>query len=269
MVVAERVIAGPLTFAVRLPEHLVDELPFTNPVGCGSRGLIHLSVTERESPIASKETSCSQSPGGKLTFFTPFYDGSVCWKERTGEIALSPVDSVLETQERRIYGALRLLFSLWCNHLGGMTLHGCSLGQRGKASIFLGRSGAGKTTLVQNSMPSLVLGDDLVAILPDENGVMEAWPTPFGGRERIPVTCHHPLPVERIGLLEHAKRTEMRQLSREDAVRGILGHMFQFDNSTRQRSQSLRLACELASRIPVCTARIRKYDSAFKEERTA
>ena len=265
MVVVHDVIAGPLTLRVQAPEHLMDDLPPLEPVGSGALATLHVSFTQSLEHAGTSGTVCSWDED-LCTFETPFYTGHVSFRSHEAVIRLAPTDEVLETQERRIYGSLRLLFSLWCREQGGLTLHGCSLEKSGRAYIFLGKSGVGKTTLVHSSAPCPVLGDDLVALLPDDTGKFKVWPNPFGGRERVPVSWHTPLSIARIGLLEQATVTRMEQTSREKAVRGILEHMFQFDHSTVQRNRSLALGCKIANDIPVEIARVRQFESPLGKE---
>lgn len=65
---------------------------------------------------------------------------------------------------------------------GGALLHAAGIASGGDALVFFGPSGAGKTTLSRLARDSgrEVLGDDLVALVPDHAGVRVA-PVPFGG----------------------------------------------------------------------------------------
>ncbi len=50
--------------------------------------------------------------------------------------------------------------------LGGILVHSCSVLRGDRAFLFVGESGAGKTTIARLSAPSLILSDEVSAILP-------------------------------------------------------------------------------------------------------
>lgn len=60
---------------------------------------------------------------------------------------------------------------------GGVVLHAAGVVVSGKAYLFLGRSGAGKTTISMKA-PGELLSDDTVVVVP-RNDRLEAWGTPF------------------------------------------------------------------------------------------
>ncbi len=61
---------------------------------------------------------------------------------------------------------LRIACSVLLAPLGGILVHSCSVLRGEKAFLFVGESGAGKTTIARLSAPSLILSDEVSAILP-------------------------------------------------------------------------------------------------------
>jgi len=176
---------------------------------------------------------------------TPFYRGYYQPGKSEAEIELAPVDATLETQHRRMYGALRCILSLHLTESGGAALHGCAVRGEEGAHVFLGKTGAGKTTLAGTATQENVLGDDLVAILPDETGQFQVFGTPFAGREGM--TSHHGrFSLNTLSLLTQSPQTRLEAIELSEAVRGILDHFFVFDESLQTRSRVLKTACRLA-----------------------
>jgi hypothetical protein len=67
-----------------------------------------------------------------------------------------------------IYGALYFTASLALPLLNGIVMHGIGINRQGAGLLFLGLSGAGKTTLAQLSDPTEVISDD--GIIVEHNG---------------------------------------------------------------------------------------------------
>ena len=242
----------------------MDDLPPLEPVGSGALATLHVSFTQSLEHAGTRGTVCSWDED-LCSFETPFYTGNVSFRSHEA-LFDSPQPMRCSKPRSADLRFATVAVSLWCREQGASRCTDARWEKSGRAYIFLGKSGVGKTTLVHSSAPCPVLGDDLVALLPDDTGKFKVWPNPFGGRERVPVSWHTPLSIARIGLLEQATVTRMEQTSREKAVRGILEHMFQFDHSTVQRNRSLALGCKIANDIPVEIARVRQFESPLGKE---
>jgi hypothetical protein len=77
----------------------------------------------------------------------------------------------------RLVVAYRLL------ELGGVLLHSAGLAWKGRALVFVGHSGAGKTTLSRLGLAAghTVLSDDMNALCPDDSRRLMAEKLPFAG----------------------------------------------------------------------------------------
>ncbi len=84
---------------------------------------------------------------------------------------------------------MRLGLGFLALHRGGMLLHTAGVVERGRAYLFFGHSGSGKTTSARLSAPRQVLNDDLVLLLPDPASGPSAWlacATPFTNPSQVP-----------------------------------------------------------------------------------
>lgn len=72
-----------------------------------------------------------------------------------------------------------VFLGIWTPNYGGLLIHAAAIEDRGRAYIFLGRSGSGKSTVARLSEGRRVLNDDIVGVLPDNKGNWLAYPTPF------------------------------------------------------------------------------------------
>jgi len=76
---------------------------------------------------------------------------------------------------------LRVACALYLAPLGGVLVHSCSIIREGRAYLFVGESGAGKSTIARLSAPSLILSDEVSAIAPAPEGGYRCHATPFWG----------------------------------------------------------------------------------------
>ena len=203
---------------------------------------IHVKVSAAPWP-AHHQTS---RKGNLFVIQTPFYRGTYTPGDGIANMELAPPDKHLETHERRLYGALRMLLSLYLLEQGGAALHGCALGAHGKAHAFLGKSGAGKTTLARMSSDKILLGDDLVAILPDEAGLLWVYGTPFSGREGMKSSMTR-LPLTTLSALFQGTETRIEKMDVPEAMKAVLAHLFIFDGSGKTRERALAISQRMIS----------------------
>jgi hypothetical protein len=112
---------------------------------------------------------------GLVRFTTPGYEGFINTQQGEGELWLScaqPVDEV------EYY--LRVACALLAFQSGGLLFHAAGIVRDGRAHVFFGHSGSGKTTVARLSSDAIVLNDDLLLLMPAESG--NGWrvhATPF------------------------------------------------------------------------------------------
>jgi hypothetical protein len=103
---------------------------------------------------------------------------SGAWRLALCDPGDEPVGRVLDNAARYLVARLAI-------ESGGLALHGAGLRRDGRAWIFAGPSGAGKTTAMGLSAPAESLGDDFAVVLPTGGG-WAAPALPFDNAEIAP-----------------------------------------------------------------------------------
>ncbi len=120
----------------------------------------------------------------------------ICCEEFIGHVDLSTKQGVISTSSdwpfESLASFLRSFYSAIIFHSGGLMLHSAGIVKDGKAYIFFGPSGIGKTTVVRNSSEHFILSDELVAIKCDQ-GQFGAYGTPYGKEDWNEATGPHPI----------------------------------------------------------------------------
>lgn len=117
----------------------------------------------------------------------------------------------------RVLAAYRIL------ERGGVILHCAGIARPAGAFLFLGRSGAGKTTVSRQGLErgSLVLSDDLNAVRPD-GAAVRVERLPFTGDLGAVATAPRSFPLRALFRLEKSEGDHLRPLSRAEAVACLL-----------------------------------------------
>jgi hypothetical protein len=138
----------------------------------------------------------------------PAFQAAALWTSEDGGAPGDRFPGIFENVLRAAV-AYRLL------DLGGLVVHAAGVADGGAAYLFLGRSGAGKTTLSRLSAAAgrTVLSDDLNALLPGADGPRVAK-LPFTGDVGDRRRGAPPLPLARLLRLEKAAADELRPLSK-------------------------------------------------------
>jgi len=145
---------------------------------------------------------------------------------------------------------LRILHSLMLAGEGGFLLHAASAIRDGKAFLFSGVSGAGKTT-ISRLAPSDVtlLTDEISYVRRDAHGYV-AWGTPFAGElARLGENCSAPLAA--LYFLNKGPENRMDPIPASDAVRLLLRNILFFAEDPDLVAHLFRSAFEFVERVPV------------------
>jgi hypothetical protein len=123
---------------------------------------------------------------------------------------------------------LRLATSVAVIQADSLLVHGCAMvSPEGKAVLFVGASGDGKTTMTRRLPGWSALADDTVLLEPsDDSGDMMVRGTPFAGSENLPrVGAAYPL--HRMVVLDpHADELSLVALSTADGFSGLMQRAF-------------------------------------------
>lgn len=147
--------------------------------------------------------------------------------------------------------ALELLFVLHLAEHGGLLLHGCGFSQGGCGFLFLGESGAGKSTiarLLAEERAGEIVSDDRVILRSDGRGGFLLYGTPWHGEARF--ATRGGVPLAAAFLLRHGPAHRKIPLSRPAAVSGLLQCSFPPLWDRQAMAETLRRFDALAERVP-------------------
>jgi hypothetical protein len=154
---------------------------------------------------------------------------------------------------------LRVLLSWKLTGHNGFLLHAATVIRNGKAYVFTGRSGAGKSTVATLSPEGSVLTDE-ISLLRREDGVWRAYGTPFWGEFRA-AGSNTSAPVRGIFRLVQARENRVTPLRPVEMLRALLPNVLFFSDKPEANRQLLEILGQAAEEIP-------SYELAFRKDRT-
>jgi hypothetical protein len=143
---------------------------------------------------------------------------------------------------------LRVLYSLILPDRDGLAIHASSLAKDGKAYMFPGKSGEGKTTIVRLSPDANLLTDEISIV----RGIGEepmAYGTPFHGDLEMPGQ-NTSAPVAGLYFLVKDKKNYLEELSPKVALRKLLGNIVLFGQDQNLARKAFQLSYELVTSLP-------------------
>jgi hypothetical protein len=157
---------------------------------------------------------------------------------------------------------LRVLLSVTLLPRRGFLLHAATVVRNGRAYVFTGRSGAGKSTVAALSPPGAALTDE-ISLLRFSDGAWRAHGTPFWGAFRA-AGSNRRVPVAGIYSLTKAPEDRLERLPVKQALRALLPNVLFFSTSPRENETLLQLLADATEQIPVYRLRFRRH-AAFWE----
>jgi hypothetical protein len=164
---------------------------------------------------------------------------------------------ILGSQGAELYGVcneyaldslLRILLTMVLLPRGGFLLHGASIVRDGRAYVFFGRSGAGKSTVASLAPEGSVLTDE-ISLLRYSNGCWQAHGTPFWGEFRS-AGINQLFPVAGLYLLTQANEESVELFSMKQALRALLPCVLFFSREKNAHETLLRTLLSLIEEIP-------------------
>jgi hypothetical protein len=149
-----------------------------------------------------------------------------------------------------IDAAFRILHSLLLAGQGGLLVHAASAVRNGRAFLFAGVSGAGKTTISRLAPPDATLLTDEISYLRREGDGYVAYGTPFAGELAKPGENVH-APLAALYLLAQGLENKIESIGEADAIRAVLESVLFFAHDPVMVGQVFDSACELVRRVPV------------------
>jgi hypothetical protein len=156
-------------------------------------------------------------------------------------------------QQRSPYAldsVLRILHTLILAERGGFLLHAASMIRNGRAFLFAGQSGAGKTTMCRLAPPDTVLLTDEISFVRPVDDTYCAFGTPFYGELAVPGTNTF-APVDSLYLLEHSDEDRVESVPPRQALAQLLRNVLLFAHESESVGRVFATAFDLISRVPV------------------
>jgi hypothetical protein len=149
-----------------------------------------------------------------------------------------------------IDSVLRIVHSLALAREGSFLVHAASAVRNGRAFLFAGASGAGKTTISRLAPKDAVLLTDEISYVRRQEGRYFAFGTPFAG-ELAKSGENVNAPIAALHFLAKGPENRIEPLGPADAARALLECILFFAEDPELVRSVFQAACEFVSRVPV------------------
>lgn len=145
---------------------------------------------------------------------------------------------------------LRILHTFLLAPQGGFLVHSASAVRDGRAFLFCGLSGAGKTTISRLAPPDVTLLTDEVSYVRPQGQGYWAFGTPFAG-ELGSLGVNVSAPISTLFLLAQGAENRCEPVPAAEAARALLRNILFFAEDTELARLVFQSACEFVCRVPV------------------
>ena len=145
---------------------------------------------------------------------------------------------------------LRIVHTLLLARHGGFLVHAASAIRGGKAFLFAGVSGAGKTTISRLAPPDATLLTDEISYVRREANQYLACGTPFAG-ELARVGENVSAPLETLFLLAQGPANKIEDVDKAQAARELLTNILFFAEDPESVLPVFESACDFVGRVAV------------------
>ncbi|MGC2160266.1 MAG: hypothetical protein WA634_00025, partial [Silvibacterium sp.] len=145
---------------------------------------------------------------------------------------------------------LRIIHSLVLARKGGLLVHAASCIRNGRAFLFSGVSGAGKTTISSLAPADATLLTDEISYLQRDGSGYIAHGTPFAGELARPGE-NVQAPLGALYLLRQGPENVIEPIKDSDAVRLLMENVLFFAQDAELVDRVFESACDLVRSVPV------------------
>jgi hypothetical protein len=168
--------------------------------------------------------------------------GTIDLGERWGTVSLT------RANEFSIDSFLRIAYSLALVDADGLVVHAASLIRRGRAFLFCGRSGSGKTTVARLSRDATLLSDELSIVRVTDRRA-RCYGTPFWG-ELAKAGEDRVASLHAMYFLHHGTRHAVEVLRPRQALERLLPNVLFFARDADLPARVLGIAAALVDAVP-------------------
>lgn len=218
---------------------------------------IHIQEPVETNPLPP-ENKIPVFSANSLKFSPPGWEGVIYPDKRTGWVR--PASRYI-IEELDYF--LRVVIAVEAYETGGLLIHAAGIVRDGRAFVFLGPSGVGKTTVSRLSRQDIILNDDMILLMPDG----ERWiahPTPFWNPTQVKPNAQASAPLFVFLRLKQDTKTFVEDTSPGYAL-GELIACIPVIASDPDRSRSIIARCgDILSCIPFQDLHFQKDDTFWK-----
>ncbi len=149
-----------------------------------------------------------------------------------------------------IDAVLRIVHTLVLARQGGFLAHSASAIRNGKAFLFAGVSGAGKTTISRLAPPDVTLLTDEISYVRKQDAGYIAYGTPFTG-ELAKLGENVSAPLAALYLLAQGSENRIDPIPPGEAVRSLLANLLFFAEDEELVQSVFQSAFDFVCRVPV------------------
>jgi len=162
-----------------------------------------------------------------------------------------------------IDSALRIIHSLELANTDGFLLHSASAIRNGRAFLFSGVSGAGKTTITRMAPADAIRLTDEISYVRRSDGTYRAFGTPFSGELATPGD-NAVAPIAALYFLLRGSANGITPIAPEIAVRRLLRNILFFAHDEELVAQVFRSACAFVDTVPTCELTFRPEPEVWR-----
>ncbi|QJC51142.1 hypothetical protein HGI30_05900 [Paenibacillus albicereus] len=263
--------------AARFPEDRGQ--PAAVPAGSGKAAVEAASRLAVEGNArATDEESASEDAVLYITdFYGSMYDEGPVEIEAAGDtITYTRKDYRLETSadgssvKLQVFDDLALKhalinwYSAWLiHHRAGLLVHSSCVVDGGKAWMFVGHSGAGKSTAAELSAPRPILSDEATLLLLDEDGGVTIYDSPLRSENEDRGEADA-CPLGGIHFLLQAPDVRREPVSKVDALIGLMDKVFYWKHSKTETAKMIAVCREVVQRVPAYELHFQKNDAFWE-----
>lgn len=205
----------------------------------------------------------------------PFVDYNVAITKEADTISFRRADYLIETDFEYRYAKISVhnelalkhaLMNLYSSYLVynkcGLLIHSSCVIDKGKAYLFAGHSGAGKSTAAKLSHPRELLSDE-ATIVKINSDQIKVFNSPF--RSELDRTgTEETSPLAGIYLLNQAIDNHIVPLNKSNGFLNLMDKVFYWSHSPEETGGILQLLQELVNSVSICELHFQKNDTFWE-----
>lgn len=193
----------------------------------------------------------------------PFQDYDVKVNHQHQKITYQRADYLIEVDSQfrsaiiSVYDELALKHALTnlyssfiVHHQWGLLIHSSCAIEMGKAHIFAGHSGAGKSTAAKLSYPRLLLSDEATLVKITPNGI-KVFDSPFRSELEMENICLENIELASVQILHQSLKNQRKRIEKADALLHLMDKVFYWPHNQEETKAILKLLTLLIKNVPV------------------